>query len=362
MPPTTRPQTLKQAKRAYRKSGAAVRLSASELAQAERRASLQERADRIKEREARRKANLKKREEKIARERETARIVGRPFAEDQRAGSMVGASQLSLGDFLGGVKKTDSNQEIKEKLQAYEEKENYETTAVHEEDEPNESMKSMAPPVQPSGQPGVGVSACHAQSIKSPTCFAVRMPPPAKPQSKIFEVLDEAFDECFPSNTQIQRELSPEPCKIVPISTSAALQNPAIPPVQEPTAFAVADPNDLLASISTQDLDFYEALTQTAAAPEATKQEPDFLAQISTQDLDFEDEYADPVTEGEALNQGQLLAQGSTQDLDMFQGSVDIWTEAKTSESEFADDPTDYDLEGLAMEIEKNRAARVSVN
>lgn len=100
MPPIHRPQTLKQAKKAYRKSGATVRLSESELAIIERRGVLQERADRIKEREARRKANIKRKEERNQREREARARMG--IEEPVKEGiAHVGPSQLSLGGFLG---------------------------------------------------------------------------------------------------------------------------------------------------------------------------------------------------------------------------------------------------------------------
>ena len=97
---THRPQTLKQAKKAYRKSGAQVRLSESELAIIERRAVLQERADRIRDREARRKANIKKREERNQREREARERMGIP--EPEKEGIHVGPSQPRLSDFLAG--------------------------------------------------------------------------------------------------------------------------------------------------------------------------------------------------------------------------------------------------------------------
>lgn len=104
-PLTHRPQTLKQAKKAYRKAGATVRLSESEKAVLERRAVLQERADRIKEREARRKANLKKKEERVQREREARHRMGMP-TPPAKEGIQVGPSQLHLSDFVyAGVKR-----------------------------------------------------------------------------------------------------------------------------------------------------------------------------------------------------------------------------------------------------------------
>jgi len=102
MPPTHRPQTLRQAKKAYRKSGATVRLSESELAIIERRGVLQERADRIKEREARRKANIKRKEERIQREREARARMGIKEPIKDGITPHVGPSQLSLGGFFGG--------------------------------------------------------------------------------------------------------------------------------------------------------------------------------------------------------------------------------------------------------------------
>ncbi|KAG7006974.1 mRNA-capping enzyme [Physcia stellaris] len=108
MPPSavsSRPQTLRQARRAYQKAGATTRLSERQLKQLERSAELQERADRIKERENRRKANLKKKNERIEREREARARMGiaSPVRED------VGPSQMRLGAFLTvgvGVKPT----------------------------------------------------------------------------------------------------------------------------------------------------------------------------------------------------------------------------------------------------------------
>ena len=104
-PLTRRPQTLKQAKRAFRKSGGEVRLSESEKAAIERRVQLQERADRINEREARRKANIKKREEKREREKEARHRMGIPTPPSKKD-IQVGPSQLHLSDFMcAGVKR-----------------------------------------------------------------------------------------------------------------------------------------------------------------------------------------------------------------------------------------------------------------
>ena len=99
MPPTisTRPQTSRQARRAYLKAGGTVRLSERELRQIERSAQLQERADRIKERENKRKANLKKKHEKIEKEREARQRMGIPSPLKET----VGSSQMRLDAFKG---------------------------------------------------------------------------------------------------------------------------------------------------------------------------------------------------------------------------------------------------------------------
>ena len=93
---SSRPQTLRQARRAYQKAGATTRLSEGQIRQLERTAELQERADRIREREYRRKANLKKKNEKIEREREARARMGIPSPVNED----VGASQMRLGAFL----------------------------------------------------------------------------------------------------------------------------------------------------------------------------------------------------------------------------------------------------------------------
>ena len=160
MPPTPgtrRPQTLKQAKRAFRKSGGEVRLSESEKALIERRAELQERADRINEREARRKANLKKREEKREREREARHRMGIPTPPSKKD-IQVGPSQLHLSHFIcAGVKrKRESTIKGEEKEVAIPKQEE---PLVQEQQEP--SMKSARSPQLPQTLPPNASSTCR---------------------------------------------------------------------------------------------------------------------------------------------------------------------------------------------------------
>ena len=353
MPPTSRPQTLKQAKRAYRKSGATIRLSASEIAQAERRAALQERADRIKEREARRKANLKKREEKIARERETARRMGRNFADDKKPGWKVGTSQLSLGGFLGGVQKLHPDQEVPKNLQPEENRENVEITAQQEQDEVDKFVTCMSPPGPQSAKSIVQDHVCFPPKERSPNSFAIRMSPPPKRLPRSVALADDTFDDCFPSNTQIERELSLPLTKPSPIPSAAKLQSPPLSPVQIAASYNAQDADDLLACISTQDLDFSGALTQ-APRQAAKQQDAEILAQICSQDLDFENESSRPTSKPEPIESDSLLAQICTQDLDF---SDDIQPETRSFRKDSDDGLMDCDIEDLAMELEVDSAA-----
>ena len=77
-PVRRRPQTIKQAKKAYQKAGGVKKLTERELRQIERAAELKARAERIKEREAKRKLNQQKREERLEKERQARAKVGIP--------------------------------------------------------------------------------------------------------------------------------------------------------------------------------------------------------------------------------------------------------------------------------------------
>ena len=286
MPPAHRPQTLKQAKRAYQRHGPA-RPSASEIAQAERREALQERADRIKDREARRKANLKKRNEKNAKERETAKETGKPSVEDQKPRWKVGASQLRLGGFLSGIRKI---------------REPHHTKLVGESFSAEQTGAAEA--VQPSAN-------SHDTVKQPPINSTLQMPPPPIPiPQRQAVMLDESFEDCFPSNTQVQRELSPD----------------------------VIGAHESLRS----EVEMQAKLNLSGIA--MTKQDDsDLLAQISTQDLDFADSSPTPTMETKFLDPEQLLAEISTQDLDFSQEVIEM----KSANSESF---TDIDLESFVME------------
>lgn len=364
---TYRPQTLKQAKKAYHKSGGTVRLSESEKAVLERRAVLQERADRIKEREAKRKANLKRKEERVQREREARHRMGiaTPLAQE---GIHVGPSQLHLSGFMyGGVKrKRDDEEEMEEEEKSGIQKEG--ELAVQEQQElpmkpsssrqplqnfsenaspqwilPSQIANAHAPKVRDfalqqnwtspkrtpelrnplhsksanpitqqkplAGNKNIGGLQTKASNSQTPLALPMDRPPLRPPvqatttKSTMFKkstlipippraeaIPEDCFDDFFVSNTQIQRELSPPPsppAKSTPIAVSIP-QPPTPAPLFKPPA-AYEDTADLLASISTQDLDFLDQLTQIA--PPAPQDESEL-------DEDFpDDELEDIVLE-----------------------------------------------------------------
>lgn len=76
MPPTTRPQTLKQVKASYRRSGGRPRLSEQERRQLHRQAELDDRAAKIREKEKRRLENKRRRDEKARKERDATLRTG----------------------------------------------------------------------------------------------------------------------------------------------------------------------------------------------------------------------------------------------------------------------------------------------
>ena len=106
MPPRNdprRPQTLKQAKKAYQKAGAAPRLSAIELRRLDRLVELDERAGRIQAKEKRKKANQKKKTEKMEKEK----LARKKEGLSERKEAYIGPSQQRL-PFAGVGNKGDS--------------------------------------------------------------------------------------------------------------------------------------------------------------------------------------------------------------------------------------------------------------
>ncbi|KAI4289652.1 MAG: hypothetical protein L6R35_001076 [Caloplaca aegaea] len=267
MPPQTvsfRPQTSRQAKRAYQKAGGAPRLSEVELRRLERSAELQDRAARIKAHNDRAKENKRKRVEKMeARKRQG-------IAEPAKI--KIGSSQLRLGAFVGeGIKK--KREEASRSMPSAHSVTDRE--ASERAETATERLGSLPTP-SPTGTP----VACHSGvpprgKIDAFVTAASLMPPPP-PRPPLRDASENTIahpvlqsDKCdlsgsigidweqlFDSNTQVEREISG--------------QRPSASGLHQRTA--VGTPNSrlpnidlgLLSDISTQDL-------QYSSSPPSTK-------------------------------------------------------------------------------------------
>ncbi|KAI4195326.1 MAG: hypothetical protein LQ348_002476 [Seirophora lacunosa] len=254
MPPQTvsfRPQTSRQARRAYQKAGGAPRLSEVELRRLERSAELQDRAARIKAHNDRARENKRKKAEKL----EARKRMG--LAEPAKI--KIGPSQLSLGAFVGAgiMRKREemlSSDSVKDK----------ETT------EPARSATEhpgSLPTQSPTGTPVASRSDLGSRAEKDayPTAASLMPPPPRPPLSEASEntkahpvfqsdrcdlsgSIGTDWETLFDSNTQVEREISAQK----PSASGVHLRFTASTPINP-------HPNidsDLLSNISTQDLQY----------------------------------------------------------------------------------------------------------
>ena len=298
-----RPQTLREAKRAYRKSGGTVRLSESEKAILERRAVLQERADRIKEREARRKSNLKKREERIQKEREARHRMG-IATPPTKEGIPVGPSQLHLSGFvyagakrkMGDITEGQGSGLVIQKQGAQVPQERQDCTGERSPQsfcanpnphwlEQSQLAHAASPKVQDFTLQDNRTLSKRSSSPRLPlqdicantNTTVFKKPTLLQHQPGHEAISDDGFDDFFASNTQIERELSP-PSTPPSKNTSHAITTtyPPVPTLQQPPASLLPKPptsnedaTKLLTFLSTQDLDFTEELTQIVPLPAA---------------------------------------------------------------------------------------------
>ncbi|KAI9838837.1 MAG: hypothetical protein M1819_004043 [Sarea resinae] len=229
--PTARPQTLRQAKRAYQKSNQT--LSEAQLRRLRRDVELRERAAKIREKEERKKENKRKKEEKAARERETRRRMGRP----EPVKGYVSPRQVRMSQFVRkGSKGVESGDEVGEK------KEEADEPGEEEEEEEEECDKENVGELQgtedgvfEAGKPREekpDVHAKHRQPLQRlsensrlhhpqqlPQKHDVDPPRASQPSPSrkvqavpqaICGLLEEEenWDDFFASSTQIVRELS----------------------------------------------------------------------------------------------------------------------------------------------------------
>lgn len=227
-----RPQTSKQAKRAYQKSRGIPGLSKTDLKRLERAALLQERADRIKKREAQKAVNRQKRMEKEQKEREARKRMGIPEPEKVS----VSPRQVRLSQFVrGGGKGKD--QDVEDTLGEVEESEGSDQSL--EDLLVNQScLLERGSPVRPL-QPEKFDRQRSQDDRRS-------QPSPSKPAS----TQSDDWAAFFVSNTQIQRELTDDE------SDTANEELESLSVGKECARTAEDGTADFLRHIATQDLEF----------------------------------------------------------------------------------------------------------
>ncbi|KAI4105961.1 MAG: hypothetical protein L6R37_002422 [Teloschistes peruensis] len=304
-----RPQTSRQAKKAYQKAGASPRLSAQEKRRIERNAELAARAERIRIHNLRAQDNKRKKTERLEREREARKRMGIPEPVKEH----VGPSQLRLGSFLTAKSnlkkiKKESDFPLSPPEEFFKDEEaddhNDSSNAVLKQefsDEPvnpplgSKVLSPVSPPRRSSIAPtctSLNVDAGKASRARFPQIPklaqtktplkkdvekkfmspASLMPPPPRPPQRAkpqqVSSIPTIKSECevpivassdsveadwaafFTSNTQVEREISDDQDQpLLPISCLTI-------PHDTPMSMSAAITEDFLAGICTQDLQY----------------------------------------------------------------------------------------------------------
>ncbi|CAL8582980.1 hypothetical protein XPA_008620 [Xanthoria parietina] len=314
---SSRPQTSRQAKRAYQKAGATPRISAAEQRRIDRAVELDDRAARIRLHNVRARENKRKKAERDEKDRETRKRMGIPEPSKFK----IGPSQLSLGSFVGVAPKHRKPEPIKDEVPecsfpyspvetAEAEETNMDCPDVPSilEDPDCTNLETSGIPSDPlengrTSQHKVGPSKSPpSEEVKSTTMVpstTLMPPPPPPPPSRIpsrtnvsnsvpatctepskpiapAAAAESDWDIFLDSNTQVEREIACHPAK-PPIS--AADKRPTSDTnIQQ----SITPPADLLAGISTQDL-------QYSSSPSTSKfgsdKDAEFLGGIEDEDL-----------------------------------------------------------------------------
>lgn len=403
---SSRPQTLRQARRAYQKAGATTRLSERQQRQLERSAELQERADRIKERENRRKANLKKKNERIEREREARARMGiaSPVKED------VGPSQMRLGAFLAvgvGVKP------ICEGIQS--KREHCEDVFFEEGPPPSAQRPSPArSPLQARSGNGITKPMAKPTPDVKPAKPPIAMPPPPRPMQQKPQssprrkdsvetsnrlkarppdkhLIKTTLDLCSTKPTPKPSTRSPRPGTMPPPPLPTT-RPPLKPPLKVPSKTSFRRPakvplklppkpqpiiDEWAAFLVSNTQIEREICTPKAPLPSSTKKPSEGLSVTRTPHLFLTQSDSDPAStpcpviprKPSKPSAEEVLALICTQDL-LFDDEVDQELSSvnmtvkpgkhvrlegekdRRTEQEFGDDLTDCDLEGAALQVE----------
>ncbi|MCJ1223844.1 hypothetical protein MMC12_000487 [Toensbergia leucococca] len=308
MPQPTRypPQTSRQVKKAYQKAGASPRFSDVELRRLQRSAELSERADRIKEREKQKKLNQKKKLERETKERETRRRMGIPEVVQ---GGYISPRQIRMGAFLGA----DHQSKVLE-------------------DRPDVAIADLERQVDRDklGSPTLAGGAVHREPLHPTSSNRVICPKSQRAVSPKLTQLsgDEDWTALLASNSQIERELSSNGLVLAP--SAAATPNP---PPPTPAALPVYDAADMVAFVSTQDLEYSEEPSPTTPT-------------VVKQTLDFADEEIEDV----------ILKTGG--DVSNPTSNLDLSSDFEFNDSGF----TNKELEGIAREFELTSANECGIS
>ncbi|KAL8856264.1 MAG: hypothetical protein Q9178_007101 [Gyalolechia marmorata] len=308
-----RPQTCRQARRAYQRAGATPRITPAEQRRIDRAAELQERAARIRLHNVRARENKRKKAEKEEKDREIRKRMG----IQEPAKFKIGPSQTNLGSFVDAAPKHKQPESLESDVvecsSPYRPTEDTKTEDISMDchsfpklAENRDCIKTDATvvPAKPperccTSQQTVGPHVFPtSQKVQSTTMVpstTLMPPPPPRLSSKTSAsklilntcpqlsepvaaaaAINSDWDFFLDSNTQVEREISGGP-KDAPIHAVYEQATSATTVLR-----SVTPPADLLAGISTQDL-------QYSSSPLPSKSDPDkdaeFLGGIEDEDL-----------------------------------------------------------------------------
>ena len=253
VPIPQKPQTLRQAKKAYQKASG-PRISDAERRRLKRAEQLQERADRIKEKDKQKRINRKKKEEKEQKERDTRRRMGLETEKEEK----LSPRQFRIGVFFG---RKDGREDGRRTGDTKRRKIEADSTGEEEEGKGQlrrEPLKELQP-----------------NTVRQEVKVANGGHSSPKPKDLPGPLLgEEDWASFFASSTQIAREISgPNFTSPPPPQPSQSPQRlSSLPrPREKPSDSDVAD---CLALFSSQDLEDYEDPPATSAIPVITTQPP----------------------------------------------------------------------------------------
>ncbi|KAL8754349.1 MAG: hypothetical protein Q9199_004420 [Rusavskia elegans] len=309
-----RPQTSRQAKRAYQKAGATPRISAAEQRRIDRAVELEDRAARIRLHNVRARENKRKKAEKDEKDREIRKRMG--IQEPSKF--KIGPSQLSLGAFVAVGPKHKKPEPVEDEMaecsSPYTPTENTkaEDTSMDCSDVPrileNPGCVKLETTVVPSNPLENGRTSQHevgphskvppSQEVKSTTMLpstTLMPPPPPRLSSKIqvskpiptscsapskpvatAAATESDWDMFLDSNTQVEREISCHPAD--PPMPAVDKRHTSATTIQ----YSVTPPADLLAGISTQDLQY---CSSPLTSKSDSEKDAEFFGGIEDEDL-----------------------------------------------------------------------------